>query len=83
MSPVASCSVTVNVDFDSVTPAVSSSVMVTVASVVPLGVTPVGRASKPSFTDSPSSSTVSSAAVNVNGCEVLPLLKVTLSGVTE
>ena len=56
----------------------------TVSLVVP-SVTPVGRlsVSKVSFTDSPSSSTVSAVAVKVNDFSVSPELKVTLAGTPE
>ena len=57
--------------------------MLTVASVVIPAVTPGGRLRNPSFTDSPSSSSVSWVAVNVNDFEISPLLKVTLSEMTE
>ena len=42
--------------------------------------TPAGRTPKVSFTDSPSSSTLSDVARNVNVFSVSPLLNVTLVG---
>ena len=45
--------------------------------------TPSGIVPKVSFTDSPSSSTVSAVAANVKLLEVSPLLKVTLAGTPE
>ena len=55
-----------------------------VSLVVP-SVTPVGRlsVSKVSLTDSPSSSTVSEAAVKVNVLDVSPELNTTLAGTPE
>ena len=50
--------------------------------VVPL-VTRLGRAPSPSFTLSPSSSTLSSVALKVKVFEVSPVLKVTLAGTPE
>ena len=61
----------------------STSVMDTVASSVAPDVTLAGRVPKPSFTLSPSSSTASRAAVNVNDRTVSPLWKVTLDGTPE
>ena len=57
--------------------------MESVASLVVPAVTITGRGPKPSFTDSPSSSTLSSAAVKVNDCSVSPLWKVTPVGTPE
>ena len=57
--------------------------METVASFVGPAVTFAGRAPKPSLTLSPPSSTVSSAAVNVNELTVAPLWKRTLDGTPE
>ena len=55
----------------------------TVSFVVP-SVTPAGRVlPKVSFTDSPSSSTVSEVAVKVKLLEVSPVLKTTLAGTPE
>ena len=54
----------------------------TVSLVVP-SLTPVGRVPKVSFTDSPSSSTVSAVAAKVKVFSVSPLLKVTLAGTPE
>ena len=62
----------------------SSSVMETVASVVPLAVTPMGRVfPKVSFTLSSSSSTSSSVAVKEIVSSVSPGTKVKLSGTPE
>ena len=61
----------------------STSVMETVASSVVPNVTFAGRVLKPIFTLSPSSSTLSRAAVNVNDRTVWPLWNVTLAGTPE
>ena len=66
-----------------VTPAASSSVMATVDSAVSPAVTPSGSVPKVSFTDSPSSSTSSASAPNVNSFSVSPELKVRLAGTPE
>ena len=62
----------------------SSSVIVTTASSVFPALTPVGRVfPKVNFTLSPSSSTLSEAAVKVMSTSVSPALKVTLAGTPE
>ena len=61
----------------------ATSVIETVASSVAPDVTFAGRVPKPSFTLSPSSSTASRAAVNVNDRTVWPLWNVTLLGTPE
>ena len=69
-----------------VTEGTSSSVMVTVASSVVPAVTAigvVGSVPNSSFTDSPSSSTLSVSAVKTKVFSVSPLLKVTLLGTPE
>ena len=58
----------------------SLSVMLTTASSVVPALTPAGRFTNVSFTDSPSSSSASSSAVNVKLFSVSPESKVTLVG---
>ena len=66
---------------DTVTCGSSSSVMLTVVVAGVPALTPVGSGvSKPSSTLSPSSSTVSAAALNVIVFDVSPSSKVTLAG---
>ena len=57
--------------------------MLTVVSPGAPALTPVGSAPNPSFTLSPSSSSVSWVAAKVMGCDVSPALKVTLAGTPE
>ena len=57
--------------------------MLTVDVLVVPAVTRAGSVPKPNSTVSPSSSTVSSVAANVNDLDVSPLLKVTLAGTPE
>ena len=57
--------------------------METTLSLVVPSVTPVGIAPKVSFTDSPSSSTLSEAAAKLKVFSVSVLLKVTLVGTPE
>ena len=57
----------------------SSSLIDTVVSAGLPALTPAGSVPKPSFTLSPSSSTVSSVAVNVMLCSLSPLSNVTLA----
>ena len=66
-----------------VTPASSSSVMLTVACVVVPSETAGGSVPKPSNTLSPSSSTPSWMASKVMVCDICPVLKVRLSGMPE
>ena len=66
-----------------VTDGSSSSVMFTVVVAGEPALTPVGSVPKLSFTLSPSSSTVSSVAVNVNVFDVSPLANDTLAGTPE
>ena len=62
----------------------SSSVIVTTASSVFPALTPVGRVfPKASFTDSPSSFSLSEAATKAISASVSPALKVTLAGTPE
>ena len=66
-----------------VTAGTSSSVMDTTLSLVVPAVIPVGSVPKVSFTDSPSSSTLSEAAAKLKVFSVSVLLKVTLVGTPE
>ena len=75
-----SLSTMVSMVFEIITPASSSSVMLTVLMAWLPAVTPVGRVPKASRTDSPSSSMSSPFAVKVKVFTVSPLLKVTSAG---
>ena len=68
---------------ETVTPATSSSSMLTVAVAVAPAVTRGGSVPKPSSTLSPSSTIMSSVGVNVNVCSVSPELNIKFAGTPE